>query len=97
MSAASAIAVQRSAEEKQVAEEDVRWQPLLGLYCHLAVDIPLPGFKVSDFLSLRPGTVVNTGLSIAKDVPLRANGTLIAWGELEAVGNCLALRVTELA
>jgi hypothetical protein len=31
------------------------------------------------------------------DVPLRVNGILIGWGELEAAGARLAVRVTELA
>ncbi|HXJ85923.1 MAG TPA: FliM/FliN family flagellar motor C-terminal domain-containing protein [Candidatus Binatia bacterium] len=99
MSAASAVVatVQGSIAEKQACNEEARWQPVLGLNCSLSVDIPLPGIKVSDFVGLRPATVVNTGWAVARDVPLRVNGILIGWGELEGAGSHLALRVTELA
>jgi len=77
--------------------EDVRWQPVLGLPCLLTVDLPLPGFKVSDFMRLQPGTVIPTGWRVRRDVPVRVNGTLIAWAEFEGSGQNLAVRLTEVA
>lgn len=98
MSAASAVPapIQNSAGEKEAEKENARWEPVLALPCHLTVDLSLPGFKVADFLGLRPGSVVNTGWGIARDVPLRIQGILIGWGELEGVGARLGVRLTEL-
>jgi flagellar motor switch/type III secretory pathway protein FliN len=67
------------------------------LPCQLAVDLPLPDFKVADFLQLHPGSVIATGWRITQDVPLRINGTLIGWGEFDGSGSRLAVRLTELA
>ena len=76
--------------------EEVRWRPVLELPCQLMIDLPLPGFKLSDFLKLQVGSVAGTSWRITQDVPLRINGTLIAWGEFEGGGQRLAVRVTEL-
>ena len=99
MSAATVTAatVDGANGEKQTAKAEARWEPVLTLPCCLSVDISLPGFKVSDFVRLRPGTIATSGWDVARDVPLRVNGVLIGWGELEEAGNRLAIRVTELA
>jgi flagellar motor switch/type III secretory pathway protein FliN len=99
MSAASATVapVQNPESEKDTSNEDARGQPVLVLPCLLSVDVSLPSVKVADFIRLNPGAVVNTGWGIVRDVPLRVNGILIGWGELEAAGTRLAVRVTELA
>lgn len=99
MSAASATPapVQNHAGEKEAAKPDPRWEPLLALPCRVTVDVLLPSFKVSDFIRLNPGAVINTGWGLARDLPLRVNGILIGWGELEGAGTRLAVRVTELA
>jgi flagellar motor switch/type III secretory pathway protein FliN len=80
-----------------MSAEEPRWQPVLGLACQLTVDLPLPGFKVSDLLRLQTGMVVGTSWPVGHDVPLLVNGTLIGWSEFEVVGNHLAVRLTELA
>jgi flagellar motor switch/type III secretory pathway protein FliN len=77
--------------------DDPRWRPVLALPCQLTVDLPLPGFKVADFLNLRAGSVISTHCRVTHDVPLRANGTVIAWAELEGSGKRLAVRLTEMA
>ena len=79
------------------AGEDARWRPVLGLPCEFFVDLPVPGFTIADLLKLRPGLVINVRWRVGQDVPLRLNGTLIGWGEFEAMGNSLAVRFTELA
>ncbi len=84
-------------EKEKNDKEEARWRPLLDLPCELTVDLPLPDFKVADFLALRPGSVVGTGWRLARDIPLRINGTLIGWAEFEGAGNRMAVRVTELA
>ncbi len=93
----SPAAVQTAAEEKTAEQQDPRWQPMMTLPCGLTVDLALRGFKVADFLRLRPGSVVKTEWGVARDVPVRVNGILIGWGELEGAGNRPAVRMTELA
>jgi len=78
-------------------DEDPRWRPVLGLPCQLTVDLPLPHFKVADFLGLRAGSIIATNWRVAHDIPLRVNGTLIGWAEFEGAGSRLAVRLTELA
>jgi flagellar motor switch/type III secretory pathway protein FliN len=110
MSAAAAPAASPPAEKPrpiEVGTEDhradalrvneLRWRPVLDLPCQLTVDLPLPHFKVADFLGLRPGSVVGTNWRLAHDIPLRVNGTLIGWAEFEGARSRLAVRVTELA
>ena len=77
--------------------EEARWRPVLRLSCRLTVDVPLPGCKVKDLLKLRAGSVLATVWRVNRDVPLRVNGTLIAWGEFEGAKGRLAVRVTDLA
>lgn len=84
-------------KEKEKEKEELRWRPVLGLPCQLTVDLPVPDFKVADFLALRAGSVLGTGWRLAHDVPLRINGTLIGWAEFEGAGSRLAVRLTELA
>jgi flagellar motor switch/type III secretory pathway protein FliN len=84
------------AKNPQEAEE-VRWLPVLDLPCQVAVDVELPDFRVRDFLGLGLGSVLSTQLGVTHDLPLRVNGILIGWGELEGANKGLAIRVTELA
>ena len=77
--------------------EEARWRPVLGLPCQLTVDLPLPNVTVADFLGMRPGSVLSTSWRLAHDIPLRINGTLIAWAEFEGAGSRMAVRLTDLA
>jgi len=77
--------------------DEARWRPVLRLSCRLTVDVPLPGFKVKDLLELRAGSVITTGWRVNRNIPVRVNGTLIAWGEFEGAKGRLAVRVTDLA
>jgi flagellar motor switch/type III secretory pathway protein FliN len=102
MSAATTQMLSTRAGEKSQAAlvpdgEETRWRPALGLPCQITVELPLPNFKVADFLKLRAGSVVTTQWRLTQDVPLRVNGTLIGWGEFEGAGTRLAVRLTELA
>lgn len=73
------------------------WARVEALPCLLSIEIPVPGFRVSDLVSLAPGRLVDTNWTIGEDVPLRINGELIAWSEFEIVNNHVAVRLTELA
>jgi len=103
MSASAAPAVEKKSDGEsrprgpEAPNEETRWRPVLALPGHLTVDLSLSDFKVADFLSLRAGSVVSTRWAIARDLPVRVNGTVIAWGELEGTGNRLAVRLMELA
>lgn len=88
---------QNSTRQNGSENDEARWRPALDLPCRLTVELPLPSFKVSDFLALATGSVVATEWRITRDIPLRINGTLIAWGEFEGAGGRLAVRLTELA
>lgn len=92
-----ATARDKGSSHEALLREDIRWQPVLGLPCQITVDLSLPNFKVSDFLALRCGSVLATRWGVGRDVPLRINGILFAWGELEGTGHRLAVRLTELA
>jgi len=73
------------------------WGLVKNLACAVTVDIPAPAFKVDDVLRLARQSVVNTLWPLERDVPLRVNGVLIAYGSFEVFKNHLALRVSELA
>jgi len=102
MAAAAGQAMSPPAGEKpggqaETEREELRWRPVLDLPCQLTVDLPLPNFKVADFLQLQSGSVIATVWRVTRDIPLRVNGTLIGWGEFEGAGKRLAVRLTELA
>ncbi len=82
---------------ENASAEEQRWRPFLDLPCRLTVDLPVPGFRVKDFLGLSLGSVVSTHWRVTQDLPIRVNGTLIAWAELEGASTRLAARLTELA
>jgi len=88
---------QKARDREESEPQEAQWRPALDLPCQLTVDLPLPSFKVADFLKLRNGSVIATGWRVTRDVPLRINGTLIGWGEFEGAGRRLAVRLTELA
>lgn len=99
--AAPAPAVATATEAKRAPiqpadEDDACWRRALPLPCQLTVEVPLCAIRVRDFLDLRPGAVLSSNWRITRDAPLRANGTLISWGELEPSSNHVALRLTEL-
>ena len=71
------------------------WPRMSRLGCQLTVQLSVPGLRVRELLHLKPGSVVDTNWSLSTEVPLLANGQLIAWGEFEAIGERLVLRITE--
>ena len=79
------------------AQLEARWQHLQWLPCALSVEVSVPRMSVGDILRLETQTVVESGWEQNADVPLRANGQLIAWAEFEGVDDKLAVRVTRLA
>jgi flagellar motor switch protein FliN/FliY len=86
-----------AAQPKPEAPAADPWARVEALPCLLSVEIPVPGFTVSDLVHLERGRVVATRWTVGQDVPLRINGELIAWSEFEVVQDRLAVRLTELA
>ena len=72
------------------------WDEAGWLKCALSVELPLHGFTVRDLLQLSVGSIVETQWKNGDDMPLRANQRQVAWIEFEALGDSLAVRVTEL-
>lgn len=85
----------RTAEARNTTGED-KWGMTVWLPCELSLDLPVPNFTVQDLLCLHPQSIVDTKWNQSRDIPLRANGKLLAWSELEVVGERLAVRITEL-
>jgi len=73
------------------------WARVEPLPCLLTVEIPVPGFTVSDLVHLERGRIIATRWTAGQDVPLHVNGELIAWSEFEIVQDRVAVRLTELS
>ena len=67
-----------AAQPKPVAPAAEPWARVEALPCLLTVEIPVPGFTVSDLVHLEPGRIIATRWTVGQDVPLRINGELIA-------------------
>jgi len=93
-------AAQRAREPEQTNAPELAKDPTESfgwVPCSLSLEIPVTHFTVGDLLRLKKGSIVVTANHHASDIPLRANGLLIAWTEFEVIGNQLAVRITELA
>lgn len=73
------------------------WDQLQWLPCNLSVELSVPRVTVGDVLRLAANSVVETRWQQNADVPVRANGQLLAWAEFEGVDEKLAVRVTRIA
>jgi len=82
--------VEKTAERDP--SEILPWLP-----CTLALDLPVVRFTVGDLLSLACGSIVETAYHQSSDLPLRVNGQLVGWTEIEVVGDRLAVRLTDLS
>lgn len=72
------------------------WDAVGSLPCVATLDIPVPNFTVAGLLGLRAGSVVETNWAAGAEIPLKVNHAAVAWGELELLGDRLAVRLTEL-
>ena len=73
------------------------WNHLLGLPCRLRVEAPVAVFTVADLLGLVPGSLLRSSQKEGSHAFVQVNGQVIGWGELDVVGDALAVRLTELA
>lgn len=72
------------------------WEEAGWLECDVTVELPVHGFTVRNLLQLAVGSIVETQWNHGDDMPLRASKRQIGWVEFEALGNFLAVRITEL-
>jgi flagellar motor switch protein FliN/FliY len=94
----AAVQVAKEITPNPIAEPTLDLAKRFGwLLCQLSLDIPVVKFTVGDLLRLDKESIVETACQSTSDIPLRANGLLIAWSEFEVIGNRLAVRITELA
>ncbi len=73
------------------------WIGLLHVSTSIAIDAAIVGLTVRDLFRLEKGSIVATGQPVGSNVPVRAGGSLIGWGEFQVVGERLAVRMAELA
>lgn len=92
----AAISVPAAPPPAPPLTEEERWANIQWLPCNLAVEVSVPRVTVGDILRLAPQSVMETRWQQNADVPIRANGQLIAWAEFEGVDEKLAVRVTRL-
>jgi flagellar motor switch/type III secretory pathway protein FliN len=81
-----------TADTKKSVVENFGWLP-----CNVSVEISAANFTVGDLLRLDKGSIVETRCAETDEIPLRANGLLIALGEFEVIENRLAVRITAFA
>ncbi len=91
------VAVAPKPEPVPPTEDPSAWAHVAHLPCQLTVDLPVPEFTVGNLANLERDSIVDSHWNVTQDVPLRANGELIALSEFEVLGDKLAVRVTELA
>lgn len=83
------------AEEPGISE--AAWREASWLPCRMTAEVAVAGFTMGDLMSLEVGSVVATGTPTSADVRLRVNGEVVGRAELDAVGDRVAVRLTELA
>lgn len=69
----------------------VEWLPI-----QLGVALPVRRFCVRDLLALDPGQIVATDWASGDDLPLSIEDVQLAWVEMEAVDQAMAIRITRL-
>jgi flagellar motor switch protein FliN len=82
-------------------ETDPNIAERLGLLSDLQVTVTARLCETSQplgqILSMSPGNVLDLGRNTGAPIELLANGVLVAYGEVVAVGDSLGIRVTKLA
>lgn len=69
----------------------LEWLPI-----QMDVSLPVVRFCVRDLLDLAAGQVIATAWSSGEDLPLAIEDVQLAWVEMEAVEQAMAIRITRL-
>jgi flagellar motor switch/type III secretory pathway protein FliN len=78
------------------APEEDPWAAISGLPCQLSAALDVPGFRVSDLLTLDRESVIDSRINSAGPVPVWVNGVKIGLAEFDVLGVRLAIRIKEL-
>ncbi len=78
-------------------EKHPEWTLLSRIPMRLTASVPLPHFRVSDLLNLRPGSMVMSAWPSGDDVELKIGAVQLSWSEFEVVEQRMAIRLTRLA
>lgn len=73
------------------------WGTFAEVPCELRLELYIPQVRVEDILQLAPGRILNSGWPTNRDLPLRINGKMLAWVEMEGTSKKLSVRLTEFA
>ena len=93
--AVAAKAESGGAPENRASEDG--WASVGPLPTPIMVAIPLPGFRVRDVLSLRPGALLSSAWRGDRELPLAAGQVRFAWAEFEVTDGVLSARLTRIA
>ena len=72
------------------------WPAIEWLPIKMDVALPVVRFCVRDLLALAAGQVINTAWASGEDLPLAIEDVQLAWVEMEAVEQAMAVRITRL-
>jgi flagellar motor switch protein FliM len=78
-------------------ERHPEWTLLSRIPMRLTASVPMPKFRVSDLLNLRPGSLVLSNWPSGDDVELKIGAVQLSWSEFEVVEQRIAIRLTRLA
>jgi len=73
------------------------WERVLSVACQVTVELEIKNFCLHDLAALKKGAIINSHCAVGHDVPVYTNGLLLGWGQFEAVGRSLAIRLGDLA
>jgi flagellar motor switch protein FliN len=72
------------------------WPAIEWLPIQMDVALPVVRFCVRDLLALAAGQVIATAWASGEDLPLAIEDVQLAWVEMEAVDQAMAVRITRL-
>ena len=72
------------------------WPAIEWLPIQMDVALPVVRFCVRDLLALAAGQVIATAWASGEDLPLAIEDVQLAWVEMEAVEQAMAIRITRL-
>jgi flagellar motor switch protein FliN/FliY len=72
------------------------WPAIEWLPIQMGVSLPVARFCVRDLLALAAGQLIETTWSSGEDLPLAIEDVQLAWVEMEAVDQGMAIRITRL-
>ncbi len=69
---------------------------ILDIPLQLSMELGKTSMSIRELLKLTPGSVVELNKSLSEPIDIYVNGTLLAQGEMMAVNDKFAIRLTEV-